>query len=956
MIRFFTTVFLLLATGMAPVFGQVSWQGGVNPEQNQPATLLFNATGTPLAGSPGTLYVHTGVTLNGAAWQNVIGSWGNNSVQPSLTLVSANQYKLDIPGSIQAFYGVSAGSITRINLVIRNAAANAQTADLSLNVGSFDLTLSAPVENSITLWSASSGPLQVTAFNTGGTASYALWSPMGVLVDSVPSATSYSYGIASPENGSYRLSCRKGTVAFQKTFQVIRNHNTENQALPAGMKDGVNYHSNDFTKATLVLNAPGKDFVYVAGNFNSWNPGPTHAMKKDPSSGKFWLEINGLVSGQWYAFQYWVCDNTPFTNSPRAVKTADPFSTLVLSPFDDPEIVSLGVYPGLPVYRTIAPGQEREVSVIQTGPSAYWQYNWVSTTKPNASIPRKDLVIYEVLVRDFDSRRTYQDLIDRFQYFKDLKINAIQLMPVMEFEGNMSWGYNPSFHMAPDKRYGSPAKLKEFIDLCHQNGIAVLLDIALNHVFGRSPLDRMWMLDTDNDGWSNGVSPDNPYCNVVPRHTLNVGTDLNHFREPENLTNTYVQRTVEQWIQEYRIDGFRWDLTQGFTNACSANDAGCTGSNQDDRMTKLRWYADMQWALDPNFYVIFEHWSFGEIPTYTNYRLGETPAKGIMCWRRGDEDYANILKGNYGNISGISDASNYRIQGNMESHDEERLVYKAVNEAGQTNGNLNKALSRMPALGSVFFLVPGPKMIWHFAELGWNLSQNTCSNGTLNNNCRLDTKPQPQWAQNWMGVPARRKIYDDWARMIELRTKAPLFENGNFAFNLGVQGRPRLDVWTSTQPSGTLSYAMVHANFSGAEATFQANFPFTGTWYNLMDNTPLTVTSTTQNITLPADGGYVVYGNAPNTFVSAQPLHSVHALQLDVQNPVSGGNAVIRFSLPGEAAAEIRVKSLEGKHLYAIKPSQAQGQLTLPVRYPAGIYLVELVSVYGKKVVKMLVE
>jgi 1,4-alpha-glucan branching enzyme len=54
-------------------------------------------------------------------------------------------------------------------------------------------------------------------------------------------------------------------------------------------------------------------------------------------------------------------------------------------------------------------------------------------------------------------------------------------MPVMEFEGNESWGYNTSFHMALDKFYGTSDKLKEFIDLCHQNGIAVILDVALNH-------------------------------------------------------------------------------------------------------------------------------------------------------------------------------------------------------------------------------------------------------------------------------------------------------------------------------------------------------------------------------------------------------------------------------------------------------------------------------------------
>src|SRR5690606_33091364 len=130
----------------------------------------------------------------------------------------------------------------------------------------------------------------------------------------------------------------------------------------------------------------------------------------------------------------------------------------------------LGVFENLPPYPA---GQEREVTVLQTGANAFYNFTWSDATNNFVKPSKKDLVIYEVLVRDFDANRTYQNLIDRINYFKDLNINAIQLMPVMEFEGNESWGYNTAFHMALDKRYGSPAKLKEFVDICHQNGIAV---------------------------------------------------------------------------------------------------------------------------------------------------------------------------------------------------------------------------------------------------------------------------------------------------------------------------------------------------------------------------------------------------------------------------------------------------------------------------------------------------
>lgn len=842
-------------------FAQINWLNGNTPIQTRGGTITINTTGTPLAGVSGTLYAHTGVTLNGTLWQNVKGTWGNNTTQPALTQVGSNQYQLEISPSVMSYYGVSTGSIAKICMVVRNAAGNITTADLFLDVVPFDLNLIEPTAGNTIFWE--SGNVDVIAGNVGPNADYKLTDPLGNIINSQSTITAYNYTITSPPLvGMYTLSATNDGSTLTKKFYIIKSGTTLAETIPVGMKDGVNYYNNDSTTVTVVLNAPGKDFVYVAGNFNNWQPNADHLMKKDPTSGKFWLTISGLVPNNWYAFQYWVCDNTPAANSPKLVRTADPFSTLVLSPFDDPQIISLGVYPNLPIYTTIAPQQEREVTVIQTGHQAYWNYTWKNTTKPNTYINKKDLMIYEVLIRDFDANRTYQDILNRFDYFKNLNINALQLMPVMEFEGNESWGYNPVYHMAPDKRYGSPAKLKELIDSCHQNGIAVILDIALNHVFPRSPLERMWMIDTDNDGWSNGISADNPYCNIVPKHSLNVGSDLNHFREPNNLTNTYVQRTVQHWMNEYKIDGFRWDLTQGFTNNCTANDNDCTHSYQSDRMVKLKWYTDMQWAIDPNFYVIFEHWVFSEIPELATYRLNETPSKGIICWRRGDNEYANLLKGNATDISIISDASNFRMQGNIESHDEDRIAYKAFTEAGQTQGNMSKIHARMPALGPVFFLVPGSKMIWHFGELGCEQSVNTCSNGTVSGNCRLSTKPQPQWG--WLEQIARKKIYDTWSRLIAMRTRESVFRNGQFAFNQNLgTGRPRLDVWTSATRTTHLSYVMVHTNFTNTPTTFQAYFPYTGTWYNLMDNTPIEVTSVTQNITLPADGGYVVYGNAP---------------------------------------------------------------------------------------------
>lgn len=849
-----------------------------------PVSINFNKLGTGLATYTGIIYAHIGLTVNGVQWSNVIGSWGNNTTQPTMSQTGANTYQLSLSPDLFTKFGVpTTSSITQICVVFRSADGSLKNgADVFLGVGAFQATLTAPVSNTNIINSGSNLP--ITANNTGGDASYNLFAN-GTSINTF-TGTSYSFTDANiVENKSYDLQVTQGTVTFSKKFSVIVNPNTVSETIPAGVVDGINYNPGDATKATLVLDAPGKDFVYVAGSFNNWQPGTTYAMKKDATAGstKFWLELTGLVSGTNYTYQYWVVDQTPISGSPVLVKTADPYSTLVLNKEEDPWIPA-GNYPNLPAYPA---GQDREVTVLQTGQTPY---PWSAATT-NFVKPEKDkLVVYEVLVRDFDINRSYQNLIDKIDYFKNLKVNAIQLMPVMEFEGNESWGYNTSFHMALDKAYGSSSKFKEFIDLCHQNGIAVILDVALNHAFGRNPMDRMWMNDPDGDGWG-GPASDNPYFNVSAMHSYNVGNDFNH-QLPR--TKNYVKRVVKQWIEEYKIDGFRWDLTKGFTQNCPSAVAGgqdnCTNNLQQDRIVVLKDYADYSWEIDPTHYVIFEHLgNDNEEQQWADYRIAETPSKGVMMWGKMTNEYNQLSMG-YNSSNNIErmghDSHGFkgkRVIGYPESHDEERLMYKNVTFGNSTNPahnvkTLNTALSRMSAIGAVSLLVPGPKMIWHFGELGWEKSIWTCNNGTVNSDydsgvppgdCKLDNKPQPQWVNNWLGDVNRNKIYFDWAKMISLKTTEPVFNtnitaNSGFDIQSGNTFTPRLFIWDNTMPATQLKNVVVLTNFDVNTQNVIPNFPYTGTWYNLMDNSAVEVTSTTATIAIEA-GGFRIYGNKPST-------------------------------------------------------------------------------------------
>ncbi|HXJ98236.1 MAG TPA: alpha-amylase family glycosyl hydrolase, partial [Gelidibacter sp.] len=497
----------------------------VNPspfEENQNITLTFNGSSIDEAtwGVTGNdLYLWSwSYDMNLSNEQNspTNGAWENSNEANKLTYNSGND-TYSISFTPTTFYNRT--GIGRIGFLIKakNGTGDKKSQDILLNVGSFQVTLTNPQQNSTTILS-SGGSLNISATNSGGNANYNLIAN-GASINTKANTSNFSFTHTNiTANQNYTLEVTQSGTTVSKLFSVIVNPTVTSAALPAGMVDGINYNTSDQTKVTLVLDAPHKDYVYVAGSFNNWQPTNSYAMKKDPSSGKFWLEVAGLTPGKIETYQYWVVDNTPIANSPKMVKTADPYSTLVLSPFDDPGIPA-STYPNLPAYPE---GQEREVTVLQT---AKTPYNWQIT---NFEKPQKeDLVVYEVLIRDFGTNRNFQDLIDRMDYFKNLNINAIELLPVMEFEGNESWGYNTAFHMALDKFYGTENKLKEFIDVCHQNGIAVILDVALNHAFGRNPMIRMWMNDPDGDGWGD-PSTENPYFNTTPKHSYNVGSDFNH--------------------------------------------------------------------------------------------------------------------------------------------------------------------------------------------------------------------------------------------------------------------------------------------------------------------------------------------------------------------------------------------------------------------------------------------
>src|SRR5690606_31113111 len=243
--------------------------------------------------------------------------------------------------------------------------------------------------------------------------------------------TEYDFDFPVAQNTNFILEATHNGESRSVEFKALVSPTVEEAAVPPGMLDGINLDPLDHTRATLVFYAPFKDFVHLIGDFNNWEIDDAYLMKKDSAQDRFWIELTGLTPQTDHLYQYLV---------DFEINVADPYSTLILDPYSDQYIDEV-TFPNLPQYPTNLTTEA--VTVLRAGDPEYiWQITDFVAPK------KSDLVIYEVLLRDFDALHSFDGLRARLDYLQELGINAIELMPVSEFDGNESWGYNPSFHMA----------------------------------------------------------------------------------------------------------------------------------------------------------------------------------------------------------------------------------------------------------------------------------------------------------------------------------------------------------------------------------------------------------------------------------------------------------------------------------------------------------------------------
>jgi len=565
------------------------------------------------------------------------------------------------------------------------------------------------------------------------------------------------------------------------------------KARPAGVSNGI-YYGADGTSVTLCTYAASKTEsakrVFLLGDMTNWKLSADYQLYKDGNY--FWITLTGLTPGQEYRFQYAV-------ERADGVKKqiSDLYSEKVLHPDDqyepkkvDPDLLD---YPA-------GKGADGYVTVIQPGkPQFQWSDATLHFQRPN----KNNLVIYELWIYDYTEGRSLKGLMKRLDYIQNLGVNAVELMPICEFDGNYNWGYSPNHYFAPDRAYGSETMYKEFIDECHKRGIAVIIDMVFNHATGNNPMNKLYPYGTD--------LANNPWFNVNAPHSDNVYEDWNHGFAPAKEMFT---RALKYWLTEYKVDGFRFDLSHGL---CS--------NQANTSVTNLKYYYDNGVkAVAPDAYMILEHWGNNmgtERPQLINY--------GMQCWANTTNAYCQTAMGWLKDGDGFGDANKDGYVSYCESHDEERMQYKAKKwGAGDLQTNTAARLGRVAENVAFNVLLNGSHMLWMWEEIGYDFSINCDIDhpNDYNESYRCNKKPRPE-IRSYFTNANRVAAFTQCAQVITLRTQLmpSVFEGNPTAVSISSGKKLRTIQWGSD--------AFVAANFDVSDS--QAVTLPSGTWYDYLN-------------------------------------------------------------------------------------------------------------------------
>ncbi|MBP5974667.1 alpha amylase C-terminal domain-containing protein [Brasilonema sp. CT11] len=519
------------------------------------------------------------------------------------------------------------------------------------------------------------------------------------------------------------------------------------------------------------LFAPYNEAASLIGSFSDWEP---ISMEKG-EDGYFRTTVE-LEDGD-YKYKFRVQSKSWFFEQDQWVDVTDPYAT-------DIDEMS---------------GNDDSVVHIKDGERVVDTYVWQHDDKHLPA--NQELVLYELHVGDFSggeddphARGKYKHVVEKLDYLSELGINAVELMPVKEYPGDYSWGYNPRHFFAPESSYGPTAGLKNLVDECHARGIRVIMDGIYNHSESSSPLTQI-----DHDYWYHHEprDPDN-----------NWGPEFNYEHYDENL-ETYPARkfigdTVRYWVGEYHLDGIRYDAARQIANY--------------DFMHWITEEARNTASMKP-FYNIAEH-----IPETTSITNADGPMDG--CWH---DSFYHCIKdhicGSTFDLERLKDAIDAKRQGFMgatnvvnylTNHDHDRLMV----ELGNNNIFDEEAFRRLKLGAAILLTAMGIPMLWMGQEFG-------------------EYKPKTQESSKieWglLGNDLNRSLFEYYKGLIHLRKSNHALYTENVDF---IHENPEDKVLAYSRWNDEGSRVVVVANFSeNFLGEYQvSNFSNNGTWHEWTGN------------------------------------------------------------------------------------------------------------------------
>ena len=715
------------------------------------------------------IYAHIGVTLtkDPNKWEYVKGDWSTNTPDKRFNKLADGRWELNI-GDLHEYFGIKAGDEPAKIAIIARLASGAgngygQTDDYFIDIAPDGLQLTLSADNGSA--TAFHGARQI-AFTVNATASCDL--SLTVNGTSIGKVTGTQLKVShnfTPSDTPHNIvaTAKRGSETLTEEMQISCLPASAQKSYPGGKPVQGAVKNSDGT-VTFCIAAPRKTNALLVGAWDDYKALDKNVMNYTDYENQryFWIKTSASLADNQYLPYYYKIDGE--------YNVGDPYARLILDPYNDKSLPAT-CFPGMPEYPADKVPANTMLAVYRGDID---NYTWDSSTLDFKVPDHRTLTIYEMLLRDFTgdgtdqgskSFGTFRKAIEKLDYVESLGVNAVELMPVMEFNGNNSWGYNTNFYMAPDKAYGTPADMRDFVAECHRRGIAVILDIVFNQSDGLTPWYQMY-----------GGASGNPFYNATAPHDYSV---LNDWNQDCPLVKQHWKDVLRYWLTAYKVDGFRFDLVKGL----GSNDSYGAGTDayNESRVKMMKELHAVISEIKPDAIHINELLG-------TDKEDNANGADGQLTWSKVSSasiDYATARPGgSSGGMTGFVASNWNRTVGQTvdyaESHDEPRLASKMrttnTRECDATIAYTathpkSSSVKRLGAVAAHMLLTPGSKMIWQFGEVAADDHQ-----GSDLEKLRAIA---PKWNQMTNGM--RAGLLENYRQLIHLRKLNPEMFNGTDA-------------------------------------------------------------------------------------------------------------------------------------------------------------------------------